>query len=82
LAMGKLTLILLPWRIGWAPNNASRWEIGYNSACKGLRDLHYELLEHPPYSPDLAPSDFYLIQKLNSSLLVSVFLQIKRRLQL
>jgi histone-lysine N-methyltransferase SETMAR len=21
-----------------------------------LRDLHYELLEHPPYSPDLAPS--------------------------
>ena len=29
-----------------------------------LRDLHYELLEHPPYSPDLAPSDFYLFQKL------------------
>ena len=25
-----------------------------------VRDLHYELLEHPPYSPDLAPSDFYL----------------------
>jgi histone-lysine N-methyltransferase SETMAR len=23
-----------------------------------LRDLHYELLEHPPYSIDLAPSDF------------------------
>ena len=31
---------------------------------KGLRDLHYELLEHPPYSPDLAPSDFYLFPKL------------------
>jgi len=29
-----------------------------------LRDLHYELLEHPPYSPDLAPSDFYLFPKL------------------
>jgi histone-lysine N-methyltransferase SETMAR len=29
-----------------------------------LRDLHYELLEHPPYSPDLAPSDFYLFLKL------------------
>jgi hypothetical protein len=28
-----------------------------------LRDLHYELLEHPPYSP-LAPSDFYLFPKL------------------
>jgi histone-lysine N-methyltransferase SETMAR len=29
-----------------------------------LRDLHYELLEHSPYSPDLAPSDFYLFPKL------------------
>jgi len=29
-----------------------------------VRDLHYELLEHPPYSPDLAPSDFYLFPKL------------------
>jgi histone-lysine N-methyltransferase SETMAR len=29
-----------------------------------LRDLHYELLEHPPYSPDLAPSDFCLVPKL------------------
>jgi histone-lysine N-methyltransferase SETMAR len=29
-----------------------------------LRDLHYELLEHPLYSPDLAPSDFRLLPKL------------------
>jgi len=29
-----------------------------------LRDLHYELLEHPPYSPDLASSDFFLLPKL------------------
>jgi histone-lysine N-methyltransferase SETMAR len=29
-----------------------------------LWDLHYELLEHPPYSPDLAPSDFLLFPKL------------------
>jgi len=29
-----------------------------------LRDMHYELLEHPPYSPDLAPSDFSLFPKL------------------
>jgi hypothetical protein len=29
-----------------------------------LRDLHYELLEHPPYSPDLTPSDFYIFPKL------------------
>jgi histone-lysine N-methyltransferase SETMAR len=25
-----------------------------------LQDLQWELLEHPPYSPDLAPSDFHL----------------------
>jgi len=29
-----------------------------------LRDLHYELLEHPPYSPDLVLSDFCLFPKL------------------
>jgi histone-lysine N-methyltransferase SETMAR len=29
-----------------------------------LRDLHYELLEHPPYSPYLAPSVFCLFPKL------------------
>jgi len=29
-----------------------------------LRDLHYELLEHSPYTPDLAPSDFSLFPKL------------------
>jgi histone-lysine N-methyltransferase SETMAR len=29
-----------------------------------LRDLHYESLEHPPYSPDVAPSDFSLFPNL------------------
>jgi histone-lysine N-methyltransferase SETMAR len=29
-----------------------------------LKDLHYEWLEHPPNSPDLAPTDFCLFQKL------------------
>jgi len=29
-----------------------------------FRGLHYELLEHPPCSPDLAPSDFCLFPKL------------------
>jgi len=31
-----LTLILLTWRIWWAPNNASRWQMGFNWAFKGL----------------------------------------------
>ena len=29
-----------------------------------LNDLRFELLPHPPYSPDLAPSDFYLFADL------------------
>jgi hypothetical protein len=32
----RLTLILLTWRIWWAPNNASRWQMEFNSACKGV----------------------------------------------
>ena len=31
-----LTLMPLTWRIWWAPNNASRWQMGFNSAFKGL----------------------------------------------
>ena len=32
-----LTLNLLTWRIWWAPNNASKWQVGFNSAFKGLK---------------------------------------------
>ena len=30
-----LTLILLTWRIWWAPNDANKWQMGFNSAFKG-----------------------------------------------
>ena len=50
-----LTLILLTWRIWWAPNNANKWQMGLNSAFKGLIPIHnavYEkrnpLLVHTP----------------------------------
>jgi hypothetical protein len=32
----EVHLILLMWRIWWAPNNASKWQMGFNSAFKGL----------------------------------------------
>jgi len=35
-----LTLILLTWRIWWAPNNVSRWQMGFNSVFKGLIKDH------------------------------------------
>jgi len=32
----SLTLNSLKWRIWWAPNNGCRWQLGFNSAFKGL----------------------------------------------
>ncbi|GFU90705.1 histone-lysine N-methyltransferase SETMAR [Trichonephila clavipes] len=29
-----------------------------------IHELQFELLDHPPYSPDLAPSDFFLLPHL------------------
>jgi hypothetical protein len=42
-----------------------------------LRDLHYELLEDLPYSPDLAPSDFCLSQNSTLSLWSAFFFKSK-----
>lgn len=33
-----------------------------------LREFRWEFLPHPPYSPDLAPSDFFLFPKLKEHL--------------
>ena len=36
LKVNDLTLILLTWRKWWAPNKASKQQMGFNSAFKGL----------------------------------------------
>lgn len=33
-----------------------------------MADKRIPILEHPPYSPDLAPCDFYLFPKLKTAL--------------
>ena len=38
-----LTLVLLTGRIWLAPNNASRWQMGFNSGFKGLIGLEFSL---------------------------------------
>ena len=35
---------------------------------KELETLNFELLPHPPYSPDLAPTDYYLFRSLANHL--------------
>ena len=37
LRVNGLTPIMLTWRIRWTPNNASKWQMGFNSAFKGLK---------------------------------------------
>jgi len=41
-----LTLILLMWRLWWAPNNASRWRMGFKSEFKGLKKAPCRLDEN------------------------------------
>jgi len=38
-----------------------------------FKQLNYELLEHPAYSPDLAPSDYYLFPNLKKCLAEKCF---------
>jgi len=45
----KLTLILLTWRMWWARNNASKWQVGFNLAFKGLKPLPWEYWSIPIY---------------------------------
>jgi hypothetical protein len=33
-----------------------------------LRALKFEVLKHPPHSPDLAPSDFHLFERMKEHL--------------
>lgn len=37
-------------------------------AQHAIRDCGYELIQHPPYSPDLAPSDFHLFPNMKKEL--------------
>ena len=40
LRVNDLTLILITWRKWWAPNNASKQQMGFNSGFKGLIIFH------------------------------------------
>ena len=46
LRINDLTLILLTWRKWWAPDNASKLQMGFNSAFKGLIFNNCTLCRH------------------------------------
>jgi histone-lysine N-methyltransferase SETMAR len=54
---GKLLKRILFLQDNAAPNKADN-----------LVDDHFEVLKHPAYSPDLAPSDYYLFPNINKHL--------------
>jgi histone-lysine N-methyltransferase SETMAR len=35
---------------------------------EAIQELVWEILPHPPYSPDLAPSDYHLFRSLSKNL--------------
>lgn len=39
-----------------------------NQSTQKLHDLGFTILPHPPYSPDISPSDYYLFSPLKSAL--------------
>jgi histone-lysine N-methyltransferase SETMAR len=43
-----------------------------------IQELQWGLLEHPPYSPDLAPSDFHLSDPLKTTSVENVSMMTKR----
>lgn len=58
---GKLAKVVL-FHQDNAPAHKSR------VALAAIKEAGFELMEHPPYSPDLAPSDFYLFPRLKEHL--------------
>ena len=38
------------------------------NVLNALQEVHWEILRYPPYSPDLAPSDFFLFPKLKEAI--------------
>jgi hypothetical protein len=46
----------------------ARFEEERIAVSKRLHELGYELLLHPPYFPDLAPSDFFMLTDLKKEI--------------
>jgi len=61
LRVNDLTLILLTWRKSWTPNNASKWQVWFNSAFKVLK-YFYIILPTTTVSSKLSLSLWFFNQ--------------------
>jgi histone-lysine N-methyltransferase SETMAR len=48
-------------------HNNARPHAAAAAAIETIQKLNFELLPHPPYSPDLAPSDYHLFCSLKKA---------------
>ena len=64
----------LPCRRGKLPreivllHDSARPQAARQTQALLREQLHWDIFEHPPYSPDLAPSDFFLFPKMKEHL--------------
>jgi len=56
------------WRNGWILHQDNAPAHKALSVKQFLANKNITVFEHPPYSPDLAPCDFYLFPKIKSAL--------------
>ena len=72
----KRTVLKLAVRRKWRGLLSDGIVLFHDTACphtvdhtaETLKKLNFELLEHPPYSPDLTPSDYHLFSPLKQVL--------------
>jgi hypothetical protein len=69
------------------PGQMERWVLLYHDNARPhtarvtqerIQELQWGLLEHPPYIPDLVPSDFNLFGPVKNTLVANVSLMTKR----
>jgi len=66
------------WRNGWILHQYNAPAHNALSEEQLLANKNTTVLEHPPYSPDLAPFDFCLFPKIKSVLKGNHFVSVKK----
>jgi len=68
-----MTLRPVSWHgRGWCQVSIQSWQLACGSVCSNSLDpivpVSWKIMDHPPYSPDLAHSDFHCFEPLKKQL--------------